>query len=99
MILCGLKELPHPCKKTLPKRLMQSQTCARGSRSTQALGKGCFSPRGPCPKEGKVADTSWQLSALQSVRTALCCRCPRSGDHRLFPCSALEKIPFVRKHS
>lgn len=48
-----LKEALYPCEKKLPEGLMQGQDCARGSRSSQALGKGCFSPREPGPKEGK----------------------------------------------
>lgn len=99
MILCALKEALHRCEKTLPERLMWGQACARGSRSSQAMGKGCFGPGGPSPKEGKFVDTSWQLGAVQPVRAALRFRCPGLGDRRRFPCSGPEKITFVRKHS
>lgn len=77
---------------------MWVQACTRGSRSSQALGKDCFGPKRPGPKEEKDADTSWQLSALQPVRTVLSFHCPRLGGQRCSLCSGPEKTAFARKH-
>lgn len=97
MILYGLNEASHPCEKTLPERLIWVQACTRGSRSSQALGKGCFGPEGPGPKEDKDVETSWHLCALQPVTTFLSFCCPRLGDQRHTVCSGPEKITCARK--
>lgn len=77
---------------------MWVQACTRGSRSSQALGKDCFGPKRPGPKEEKDVDTSWQLSALQPGRTVLSFHCPRLGGQRCSLCSGPEKTAFARKH-
>lgn len=94
--LHGLNEASHPCEKTLPES--GSRPAQEAAEETRLWGRGCFGPKGPGPKEEKDADTSWQLSALQPVRTALGFCCPRLGDQRCSLCSGPERITFARKH-